>query len=316
VRVQRQSVDSERVCPLCGAEDLPQWRFGLRRCVGCGLKVSPAVWSVNANETFEEEWFGEDYEVARSLWVRLFEQLNNKRTLRHLAFNHGGGGHLLEIGVGSGSLLQDARNAGFQVTGCDLSRPICESVSRKLGVPVHCGAVSELPRSARFDVVVMNHILEHVADPVGLLREVRNRLSPGGVLHVAVPNIACLSAVLPGWASYEPYHLTYFSSSTLRMALTRAGFTVERELSYESFSGWFLAGVRTVLRGGRCLAVAGDANKRRRIVGGALRGSSFVEHAYRLCMVISGVLSWPVRRLQGILGKGDELICIAKAARA
>jgi len=289
---------------------LPQWRFGLRCCVGCGLKVSPAVWSANANEKFEEEWFGKEYEVTQSMWIRFFEQLNNKRTLRRLA-THATGGHLLEIGVGSGSLLQDARNAGFQVTGCDLSRPICENVGRRLGVPIHCCAVSELPELASFDVVVMNHVLEHVPDPVGLLQEVRKHLAAGGVLHVAVPNIACLSAALPGWASYEPYHLTYFSSSTLRRALTTAGFIIERELTHESFSGWFLAGVRTVLRHGRCSAVADNG---RRMAERALRRSAYVEHAYRLCMVISGVLSWPLRRMQGILGRGDELICIARVA--
>jgi SAM-dependent methyltransferase len=174
--------------------------------------------------------------------------------------------------------------------------------------------VSELPAVACFDVVVMNHVLEHVADPIGLLREVRKRLRRNGVLHVAVPNISCWSAVLPGWTSYEPYHLIYFESLTLRRALMAAGFTVERELTHDSFSGWFLAGLRTLLRGGRCSAVA-EEEGRKGTAGRASRRSFLVESAYRLCMAVSGVLSWPLRRIQSAFGRGDELVCIATIAR-
>lgn len=40
---------------------------------------------------------------------------------------------------------------------------------------------------------------------------------------------------------------------------------------------------------------------------------SLVEHPYRLAMVAAGAVTWPLRRLQGVLGRGDELLMVARA---
>jgi 2-polyprenyl-3-methyl-5-hydroxy-6-metoxy-1,4-benzoquinol methylase len=169
------------------------------------LVVDPAVWRPRANEAFEDEWFGDDYDPEQSSWVRLFQRWYDRRTLKRLASASVSGNRLFEIGVGSGSFLRCARAAGFEVIGCDLSKPICARIERRFGIRTHCGYATELPQQPLFDVVVMNHVLEHVPDPVGLLRDVRERLAPNGVFHVAVPNVACFEARFRGWASYGLY---------------------------------------------------------------------------------------------------------------
>ena len=155
----------------------------------------------------EKEWFGEDYDPQQSPWVRFFEYWNNRRTFNRIISPSSAGSRLLEIGVGSGSFLAFARSRGFQVTGCDLSGPICKLAERKFRLPVHHGAANTLPDGPVFDVVVMNHVLEHVPDPVALLREVQRKMKPGGVLHVAVPNVDSWESMFPGWTGFEPYHL-------------------------------------------------------------------------------------------------------------
>ena len=40
---------------------------------------------------------------------------------------------------------------------------------------------------------------------------------------------------------------------------------------------------------------------------------SLVEDPYRLAMVTAGAVTWPLRRLQGVLGRGDELVMVARA---
>jgi SAM-dependent methyltransferase len=221
------------------------------------------------------------------------------------------GRRMLEIGVGTGSFLQEARERGFEVLGCDLSQAICERVKRERGLPMYCGRLATLAGKGSFDVVVMNHILEHVSDPVAFLRDVNRLLRPDGVAHIAVPNIACLESGLPGWTSFEPYHLTYFKPETLKRAVIASGFSIEREETHESFSGWFLAVLRTGLGVNR-----GGALVRRNPRGGQTSGDSprpmVVENAYRLAMVVAGGLLWPLRILQAILGRGDEVICVAR----
>jgi hypothetical protein len=76
----------------------------------------------------------------------------------------------------------------------------------------------------------MWHSLEHVHDPVGILREAFKLLVPGGKLVVATPNIAGWPFQWFGesWFGLDlPRHLTHFTPETLSSALTAAGFRVE-----------------------------------------------------------------------------------------
>lgn len=281
------SEDVGHVCPVCAGTKFRAYKLGLEQCSACGLVFSPAIWQPQANEVMEEEWFGESYQPQTSRWVGWFQSLNNRRTLLRLRRLELPGRRLLEIGVGSGSFLQAAQADGFVVTGCDLSRTICERVSREHGVAMHCGPLSDLPGEGCFDVVVMNHVLEHVNEPVAFLSDVRCLLAPGGVVHIAVPNVACWEAALNGWTSFEPYHLSYFTPTTLHKTVSVSGLVVEGEQTHESFSGWFLAVLRTLLgvnRGGRAIW----ANVRSgRLATGRSR-PALSEHAYRLAMVCVG----------------------------
>lgn len=301
----------EQQCPLCSRQKFRPYRLGLLRCESCTLVLSPSIWQPQTNERMEDEWFGEGYEARKSsVWVCWFESWNNRKTLARLA-GFPRQGRLLEVGVGSGSFLKAAKVKGFDVMGCDLSAPICRHVEREGDIEMHCGFLSELPDDRQFDIVVMNHVLEHVQHPVEFLKDVFRLLKPEGIVHIAVPNIDCWEARLPGWTSFEPYHLTYFNRQTLLSAVKAAGFTSERVLTCDSFSGWFLALLRTLLgvnsaQGAVTRPVSASASRP------ATSRSGLVEHVYRLAMVVGGGGLWPLRWLQGKLGYGDEVVCIAR----
>jgi SAM-dependent methyltransferase len=155
----------------------------------------------------------------------------------------------------------------------------------------------------------MHHVLEHVEDPVGFLKMVREVLRPGGVVHIAVPNAACWEARLSGWNCYVSYHMAYFNRNTLARATREAGLTPLSTYTHESFSTWFLTIVRVSLAIGDrqaatdCgIAQQGPLTPGRRLL---------IEHPYRLAMVGAGFVTWPIRHLQGVIGRGDELIMVA-----
>lgn len=298
-------------CPICAGTAFHAYKLGLEQCESCGVILSPAVWQPQANEQLEEEWFGADYQSQASFWVALFEARNNRKTLVRLGQAKPPGRRLLEIGVGSGSFLNAARKEGYEVTGCDLSATLCERARRAYAINMHGEPLAALAGENLFDAIVMNHVLEHVHQPVEFLLDVRRLLAPGGVAHIAVPNVACWEAGLSGWTSFDPYHLIYFSPQTLGKTVLASGLALDRATTHESFSGWFLAVLRTALgvnRAGSAVArpeasTAGRASGRR---------SGVVEHAYRLAMVCAGGVSWPLRWLQATLGRGDEVVCIAR----
>lgn len=301
------SPEANAPCPLCASRAFAAHRFGLLRCTGCGLVVDRRIFEPDLDRELNEEAFGEGYDPERSLWVRWFQAWKNRRYLRNIRRAGVRGGRLLEVGVGSGGFLRAARAAGFEAMGCELSAPLARRVEADTGVPVHGGDLASLPERA-FDVVCMHHVLEHVRDPVALLRKACERLKPGGLLHLAVPNGACWHARLSGWNYYVYYHLAYFDASALRHAVTSAGLQVERTFSHESFSTWFL----TLLRTAAGVRSFDAPPKAAASLGRVPRWWPLAEHPYRLAMVASGLLTWPLRWLQGRVGKGDELLALAR----
>lgn len=305
----------QTACPICNGGVFYPYKLGLVVCDACGMVLSPMIWHPEANEQLEEEWFGENYQLGTSFWVALFETWNNRKTLARIAQAEPLGRRLLEIGVGSGSFLNAARVQGYEVMGCDLSKIICNRVHRAYGIAMHGEPLASLAGEGRFDVIVMNHVLEHVHRPTDFMKDVCRLLAPGGVVHVAVPNIACWEAVLPGWTSYEPYHLAYFDPQTLRRTVLAGALTVDRLVTHDSFSGWFLALLRTALGVNR---TSGAVTRPGTSMAGRAAGqrSSVAEHAYRFAMVCAGGGLWPLRWFQSKLGCGDEVVCIARKTHA
>jgi 2-polyprenyl-3-methyl-5-hydroxy-6-metoxy-1,4-benzoquinol methylase len=248
------------------------------------------------------QFFDHDEQPAATAWVRLFEHWNNRRTMSRLRrAGVSASGLLLEVGVGSGSFLVYARQRGMIPAGCDISAVICRRTAAETGIRMFCGALDALPREALFDAIVMNHVVEHVAEPLALLRAAHRHLRPGGLLHLAVPNAGSWEAHYSSWNSYEPYHLLYFTRQTLRRTVEQAGFDVRALGTHEAFSSWFLVLTRW-LRGM-------DVARRPASIQGRSR---VVEFGYRTSMIGAGALTWPLRRLQSALGKGAEVFLVAR----
>jgi hypothetical protein len=133
-------------------------------------------------------------------------------------------------------------------------------------------------------------------------------MNDGGYLYVTVPNVACWEARLSGWIGYQPYHFTYFSQETLTAAFVRSGFQVESVSTHEQFASWLQSILATVVP-----RLGGAARKETRARLRRQSGTSMIEHAYRATMVGFGVATWPFRRLQGRLGRGDEVIVLARS---
>jgi 2-polyprenyl-3-methyl-5-hydroxy-6-metoxy-1,4-benzoquinol methylase len=161
-------------------------------------------------------------------------------------------GRLLEVGCGEGWLLAAACAAGYDSTGLDFSDDGLKRFHPHLAAKVTFGDAFEnldrlLEAGARFDVVAMEHVLEHVLDPEGLVRALPRLLAPGGVAAITVPNdfsplqrLARESGVVDRdfWVA-PPQHLNYFDAASLRRILDRHGFEIR--VAYASFPiDWFL----------------------------------------------------------------------------
>jgi SAM-dependent methyltransferase len=134
---------------------------------------------------------------------------------------------LLDIGCGAGSLIEAARRAGWDAEGLEVSGPAAMHVG-SLGFKVFHGDLSQANYPADyFDVVTASELVEHLADPFGMLEEVARILRPGGLLWATTPNAGGLSARMLGigWSIVcPPEHLQLFSIDGIRQMIARAGF--------------------------------------------------------------------------------------------
>jgi 2-polyprenyl-3-methyl-5-hydroxy-6-metoxy-1,4-benzoquinol methylase len=138
-------------------------------------------------------------------------------------------GPVLDVGCHTGDLLLSLRERGLEVSGIESSNDGVR-VCRERGLAVTQGLVEDVPLPPdHFRTILMSHVLEHVGDPLAILRKLNAALVPGGRIVVAVPN--CRGAVArvfgPYWHGWDPpYHLIQYDPRTLRCILSAGGFVV------------------------------------------------------------------------------------------
>jgi SAM-dependent methyltransferase len=138
---------------------------------------------------------------------------------------------VLDIGCGRGYLLKRLSNRGWQCAGIDIPQsPI------PLNIPnfdFNVGSADEhLPwASETFDLVILNHVLEHTFSPQFVLREARRVLRPDGIIYIGVPDFGSWQAswFKEFWFPLEiPRHLHHFEPLPLKFLLENQGFHISR----------------------------------------------------------------------------------------
>jgi len=157
-----------------------------------------------------------------------------------LPFAPRGGGSVLDIGCGDGGFLSRARDAGWVVAGADPDPQAVEN-AKQLGLDVRLGGIDCFNEPSAFEVITLNHVIEHVHRPVDTLMKAYFLLKPGGQLYVETPNASAFGHRLfkANWRGLEvPRHLTVFSWYALEDILKQSGFCdLERVVRADIFPG-------------------------------------------------------------------------------
>jgi SAM-dependent methyltransferase len=153
-------------------------------------------------------------------------------------------GRALELGSGTGWMLRALRERGWLAIGSERTVTAAAAARDAAGVPMFVGDLSAIRDQPLLDLVIMFHVLEHLADPQAALAAVARRVKPGGTLILGIPNIASWQARFagPSWMHLEvPRHLSHFSPSAIERALVSSGFRMTR-IDFRSFEhdpfGW------------------------------------------------------------------------------
>jgi len=137
---------------------------------------------------------------------------------------------VLDVGSGLGVFAARMKQAGWRCTALDPDPRACDFARAEIGVEAICADFMTHEGSAAFDLVTFNKVLEHVEDPLDMLRHSRRLLREGGTVYVEVPD-GELAAADPDGPNREEFfieHLCVFSLASLALLAARAGFQATR----------------------------------------------------------------------------------------
>ncbi|MGH2464496.1 MAG: methyltransferase domain-containing protein, partial [Candidatus Limnocylindrales bacterium] len=143
---------------------------------------------------------------------------------------------VLDVGCSTGALLAAFDRRGYvDVEGLDPS-PACAVFARRVhGIDVRTGSAADLAGlPGRYGLVILSAVLEHLLDPLQVLRDAWRVVAEGGLLFVEVPDVEgfAAGAVAP-FQEFSVEHINFFSAESLTSMMAEAGFecaVVERRL--------------------------------------------------------------------------------------
>lgn len=221
-----------------GAE-LGDQPFDLVACTACGLAYHRLILSDEGLAALYGRWI-DPAQVARfeaahtakrtDPFAQGVQRLKTLLRLRHLMRGRVADTapiRLMDFGCGDGEMLAAAKVLGMDPIGIDISATRADAARGAGALVLPDLATFDARGSGKVHAVMLSQVLEHVSDPVGLLRAIALRMVPGGVLFVAVPN--CSGLTVPrdfgSFHHLQPLeHLNAFTPRTLRETVARAGF--------------------------------------------------------------------------------------------
>jgi len=221
-------------CPLCAGVAFQtlarhdRHHLGLHTvgCEHCGLmQINPRP-SAQGLDTFYQLHYRRLYQNTirpdQQYVTRFQKQARLQVTAQYLlnSLRISRQGRLLDYGCSEGSLFVALREAGF--TGSLFGVEPNATFGRFAATQGHATVTQTLPTETALDGIVLNHVLEHLADPIQLLRRLSPLLDGNGLLYVDVPDAREYRN--PG--DLHLAHLWHFTPATLCHVIEQAGFEV------------------------------------------------------------------------------------------
>lgn len=208
----------EEICPVCQGKVIFYTNtlgYQIHKCQNCGLGVTKDL-KTQIGGYHRDETYIEEESLFKNIFLKRINIINKFKKP----------GKTLEAGCSTGLMLTLLKNRGWQVLGVEISSKAA-AAAKSRGIKVIVNNFMKVKIDDEFDLVILNHTLEHLENPLEVIKKVNSLLSPGGVLFIDVPNFGGLTAKLmkSSWPLLLPNeHLWHFSLKPLQILLQKQGF--------------------------------------------------------------------------------------------
>lgn len=228
-------------CPICGgssfAEVYQQKPYWIERCTSCGHGLThPLRSKVRQEDDHINLYSAGEYVNNYLANYAPFVGRSNLRGLEQLKKYVEPGATGLDIGCGFGYFLNQAREAGYEVQGIELSPKLAQEGRMRFGITIHQASVTDFSSDELFDFVTVWDVLEHLVDTDLVLQRIFSFLKPGGSLLIRVPDFSFMGSDLPAefiqnylkvvFPTSINQHYHHFSAESIAIILGRNGFEI------------------------------------------------------------------------------------------
>lgn len=264
---------------LCGDNRYKVIRKGIRyliekenppakilKCINCGLTRTFPI--PIPTEHYDESDKGYMYMLENeALWRKFANDI-----LKDIMF-YKSGGELLDVGCGAGILADEANQKGYQASGLEINPSAAKEGGGEYHISIFNTPLEQLHELKRkWDVIVINHVLEHLLQPVQFLSDCIRLLKEDGILYIGVPSYKGWTAAFEGkdWPHFfVDQHIWHWTKKTISCIVEKAGLSIIHIHSKRN-NHYHFGGVR-------------------------------------------GKIKQPLYRFFEMIGKGDQIILIAKS---
>ena len=230
------------VCNLCGSDQAILIKERLRdddagsrvyQCSSCShIQILPRPSEEDDRKFYDNNLQDRsrnkeiDYEKLRN--NNRFDSERHVRLIRAMCSKPDA--NILDIGSGYGFFINELSSAGYtNITGIEISSERRSIAMQHTDIPVIDYDINSPDRDiGQYDLITCFHVLEHMADPIQFLKNIRALISDNGIFICEVPNVNEL--LLETCSAYNDFywiraHLNYFNAVTLENCFHKAGYT-------------------------------------------------------------------------------------------
>src|SRR5260221_10733011 len=213
---------NKKICPICKSTQI-QPHFKAQKtnyffCKNCSLVFTLKLPRISY----------ENYDLSHYLKLERFLKNAFRKQIKAIK-KYKPKGVVLEIGSGMGYMMELLKTEGYKVKGIEPAASLVE-YSIKNGLDVDKGYFEQVDlKGTKFDVVIINHVLEHILDPINFLKKIKKALKTDGILFLQVPNFGSFEARImkQNWSYLVPNdHYLQFNHKTMKLVLTKVGLEI------------------------------------------------------------------------------------------
>lgn len=245
--LREAGVESVPNCPLCGSLGAHDERwdsllslcppFCVNRCKSCSHRwLASRPNSHGVHLLYSREFYFEPEDLPAYATFAA-QRADHFRSRAEKMVAHKQGLSILDFGAATGDFVEAARAVGAIACGVEVS-PDAREIARRRGINLSAPDDSHV-QSARFDAIHMNHVLEHMPEPIPHLQWCHEHLTLDGRLCIEVPHqfdndsdrlrrIMRAGGRQTKFDAFSVHHTQFFTPRSLRKAVEMAGFRVER----------------------------------------------------------------------------------------